>query len=81
MTISKTNSVITPNFKRIYQYANEILVCSSKIDGFPFKAKELVKEQTDIAFCTFEKASNKYHLPDLNNRGKFKKFYPGGKRK
>ena len=62
MTISKTNSVITPNFKRIYQYANEIHVCSSKIDGFPFKAKELVKEQTDIAFCTFEKASNKYHL-------------------
>lgn len=62
MTISNTNSVITPNFKRIYRYANEILVCSSKIDGFPFKAKELVKEQTDIAFCTYEKARDKYHI-------------------
>lgn len=61
MTISKTNSAREPDFKKVYQYANELLVCSSVIDGFPFKAKALVKEQADIAFCTFEKAGNKYH--------------------
>jgi Zn-dependent peptidase ImmA (M78 family) len=60
MTISKIYSVREPDFKKIYQYANKILVRSSVIGGFPFKAKALVKEQTDIAFCTFEKANNKY---------------------
>ena len=61
MTISKGGRTREPDFKRLYRYANEILVLSSVIDGFPFKAKDLVKEQADIAFCTFEKARSKYH--------------------
>ena len=61
MTISKTNNAREPNFKGIYRYANEMLVLSSAIDTIPFKVKELVKEQADIAFCTFEKAKSKYH--------------------
>lgn len=61
MMIYKTNNHREPNFKRIYQYANELLVLSSVINTFPFKAKEVVKEQADIAFCSFEKARSKYH--------------------
>lgn len=61
MTISKNNNAREPNFKRIYQCANELLVASSVIDGFPFKVKALVKEQADIALCAFEKARREYH--------------------
>ena len=61
MTTFKTGRPREPDFKRVYQCANEILVRSSVITGFPFKAKELVKEQADISFCTYEKALNKYH--------------------
>ena len=61
MTISKINNAREPNFKRIYRYANEMLVLSSAIDTIPFKVKGLVREQADIAFCTFEKAKSKYH--------------------
>ena len=61
MTISKINNAREPNFKRIYRYANEMLVLSSAIDTIPFKVKGLVKEQADIAFCSFEKAKSKYH--------------------
>jgi len=61
MMISKTNNAREPNFRRVYRYANEILVLSSVIDGFPFRAKALVNEQADITFCTYEKARNKYH--------------------
>ena len=54
MTTFKTGRPREPDFKRVYQCANEILVRSSVITGFPFKAKELVKEQADISFCTYE---------------------------
>lgn len=50
------------DFKRIYQKANELLVSSSVIKEFPFKVKGLVKEQTDIAQCSYDKAHNKYHI-------------------
>lgn len=49
------------NFKRIYQVANEILASSSVIETFPYKAKELVHEQSDIVFCSFKKAT-KYKI-------------------
>ena len=61
MTISNPNDVMKPDFKRVYQKANEVLVCSSAIQEFPFKTKALVKEQSDITLCSFEKASHKYH--------------------
>ncbi len=57
-----------PDFHGVYQVANEILVCTTAIDRFPFKVKRLVKEQADIAFCTYKKASTKYHL-DIRNFG------------
>lgn len=60
--ISKTEKAGSPNFKKAYIMANQIIVCSTTMDGFPFKAKALVKEQADIAFCTFEKASIKFGL-------------------
>ena len=53
MTISKINNAREPDFKKIYRYANEMLVLSAVIDTIPFKVKVLVKEQADIAFCTF----------------------------
>lgn len=62
MTIFKTGNHMEPNFKRVYLYANELLVLSSVADTFPFKAKGFVKEQADIAFCSFEKARNQYQL-------------------
>ena len=45
-----------PDFRRVYEQANEILVCTAVIDDFPFPAKRLIKEQTDIALRTFDKA-------------------------
>ena len=62
MTIFKTDNHMKPNFKRVYLYANELLVLSSVADTFPFKAKRFVKEQADIVFCSFEKARNQYQL-------------------
>lgn len=62
MTTFKTIRPREPDFKRVYQCANEMLVCSSIINEFPFKVKKLVMEQADISFCTYEKVQNKYHL-------------------
>lgn len=44
------------NFRKVYQKANEILATSSAIETFPYKTKSVVREQSDIAFCTFEAA-------------------------
>ncbi len=60
MMISNTGRVREPNFRKIYNSANEILVTTSTIEDFPFKAKALVREQSDIALCSFEKAKNKF---------------------
>lgn len=62
MTIFNAKGAKTPRFQWVYRCADEILILSSAIDGFPFSAKELVKEQADISFCTFEKAKKKYAL-------------------
>ena len=61
MTTFKADRPREPDFKRVYQCANEMLVRSSVITEFPFKVKELVKEQADISFCTYKKAQKKYH--------------------
>ncbi len=44
------------NFRKVYRRANEILASSPAVSSFPFRAKELVREQSDIAFCSFDKA-------------------------
>jgi len=47
-----------PNFANAYSKANEILVKSNVISGFPYSAMDLVKEQSEIKCRTFKKALN-----------------------
>lgn len=42
--------------------ANELLVSSVTIDGFPFKFSDLIKSQTDIRICSYAKAIRKYNV-------------------
>ena len=51
-----------PDFKKAYILANEMLVAAHCISSFPFDAKEFVKEQTDLKFCSYKKALEKYGL-------------------
>lgn len=52
-----------PDFKKSYILANEMLVASVCIKTFPFDARQFVKEQTDLKFCSFKKAFEKYGVP------------------
>ena len=45
-----------PNFTNAYSKANEILVKSNIITGFPYSVVDLVKEQSEIKCRTFKKA-------------------------
>lgn len=51
-----------PDFKKVYILANEMLTAAHCIASFPFNAQELIKEQTDLMFCSFEKARKKINL-------------------
>ena len=51
-----------PDFRKAYILANDLLIASRCISSFPFDAKELVKEQTDLQFCSYKKAFEKYGL-------------------
>lgn len=51
-----------PNFSKAYCAANEILVKSSLISNFPFDAISLVRDESDISFCSFSRAKEKYSL-------------------
>lgn len=51
-----------PDFKKSYILANEMLVAAHCISAFPFDAKKFVKEQTDLKFCSYKKALEKYGL-------------------
>lgn len=51
------------DFKRIYEIANELLATSRSITNFPYKAKKLLHERSDITLCTYEKAENKFNIP------------------
>lgn len=62
MMISNPKSHEKPDFKKVYKAADEIIVCSSVMDTFPFKTKHLVHEQSDLEICTFNKAMNKFGL-------------------
>jgi hypothetical protein len=50
------------DYSKIYSIANELLVSSNTIDQFPYKVSELLKEQSDIRLCKYEKASKKYGI-------------------
>ncbi len=51
-----------PDFKKAYILANELLVAARCIKTFPFDAAEFVKEQTDLKFCSFKRAYEKFGL-------------------
>ena len=53
---------LKPDFKKPYILANEMLVASRCITVFPFDVKEFVRKQTDLQFCSFKKAWEKYGL-------------------
>ncbi len=52
----------SPDFKKAYILANDMLVASRCIKKFPFDAAEFVNEQTDLKFYSFKKAFEKIGL-------------------
>lgn len=50
------------NYKAVYTKANEYLAAAQSIDGFPFKCKRFLEEQSDIRLCSYKKAMEKYNL-------------------
>ncbi|MBR1419567.1 MAG: ImmA/IrrE family metallo-endopeptidase [Selenomonadaceae bacterium] len=57
MTISKNyqkhhDSV---DYQHVYNVSNEFLAISHSINGFPFKVKKFIQEQSDIKLCSFIK--------------------------
>lgn len=57
-----------PDFKKAYILANDMLVAARCISSFPFDAAEFVKEQTDLKFCSYKRALEKFGL-DCRNLG------------
>ena len=51
-----------PDFKKAYILANEMLVAAHCIETFPFDVVKFVKEQTDLKFCSFKKALEKFGI-------------------
>lgn len=51
-----------PDFKKAYILANDMLVAAHCILQFPFDASDFVKEQTDLKFCSFKRAFDKFGL-------------------
>lgn len=57
-----------PDWKKVMENANKILLQSRSINQFPFKVKEVVKEFSDIRCCTYKKAYKSFGL-DVNKFG------------
>lgn len=57
-------SLSKEDFKRIYTKANEVLVVSKCIDGFPFSVSAFVKEMSDVSLCSYSKAGKKFAIPE-----------------
>lgn len=53
---------LKPDFKKAYILANEMLVAAHCIKSFPFDVAEFIKEQTDLKFCSYKKAFEKYGI-------------------
>ncbi len=51
-----------PNFKKAYILANEMLVASKSITTFPFDVEKVVSEETDLKFCSYKRALEKFGL-------------------
>ncbi|MBR7020006.1 MAG: ImmA/IrrE family metallo-endopeptidase [Lachnospiraceae bacterium] len=61
MTFNPTSYELV-NFKKIYSIANEYLAIAPSITGFPFSVKVFLHEQTDIALCSYSKATLKFGI-------------------
>lgn len=53
---------LKPDFKKAYILANDMLVAAHCIKSFPFDVAEFIKEQTDLIFCSYKRAWEKYGL-------------------
>lgn len=47
------NNTFEPDFRNVYEKANEILMCSSVIRTFPFAIDKVIEEETDIEIVGF----------------------------
>lgn len=47
-----------PDFKRVMRKSDEVLVSSHTLESFPFSAKQLIKEKSDLKVKTFGKAGS-----------------------
>ena len=52
-----------PNFKKVYEIANEMLIRTNCINDFPYSVKALAKEQADVQVVSYKKAKEKYDIP------------------
>lgn len=50
------------DYRLVYTTANQILASSNVIEAFPYKANELIKEQSDVRLCTYSKALDKFGI-------------------
>lgn len=50
-----------PDFSKAYIAANELLATGKELDTFPFPIKTLIKANTDVSLCSFEKAKRKFN--------------------
>jgi len=51
--------ICKPNFQKAQSAAEEILVSADWINSFPIKTKKLIREFSDISFCTYNEAKIK----------------------
>lgn len=51
-----------PDFRKAYILANEMLVAAHCIETFPFDVAGFVKEQTDLKFCSYKRALEKFGI-------------------
>lgn len=52
-----------PNFRRVYERANELLVSAESIYSFPFSVKKFILEESGgVTLLSYQKAKQKYQL-------------------
>lgn len=62
MTKYDGKDIDAPDFRKVMEKANLILLSSNTINCFPYKVKQLLKEKTKIKLCTFEKSLNEFGI-------------------
>ena len=67
--LMKRRTMVTykPDFRKAYKLANEILLKSREIKGFPFSVTKVIKEISDIQCCSYDRA-HKYDI-DIESFG------------